>query len=296
MKILAIVVLLYFPFQFNFNLECCNKPLHQDKEEVTSQIRVLSYNIRYNNPDDGINAWPNRSDSVSDIIGVRVKPDIVGLQEVLKDQLDDLEERLPAYASVGQGRDDGKDAGEFSPIFYRPDKFELIENDMFWLSETPDVPGSKSWDAAITRIVTWALFLEKETNQKFYVYNTHFDHRGEHARLMSARMLVSRIVEIEEDIPVIVTGDMNVQESSEVYSVFTEKSVLLDARYVSKNGHQGPTTTSNNWEELRPPESRIDYIFVRSVSNVVNHVILDDRYDGRFPSDHLPVMADIVLK
>lgn len=296
MKILAIVVLLYFPFQYNSSLECCNKLLNQDEEEVTSQIRVLSYNIRYNNPDDGINAWPNRSDSVSDIIGVRVKPDIVGLQEVLKDQLDDLEERLPAYASVGQGRDDGKDAGEFSPIFYRPDKFELIENDMFWLSETPDVPGSKSWDAAITRIVTWALFLEKETNQKFYVYNTHFDHRGERARLMSARMVVSRISEIEKDIPVIVTGDMNVQESSEVYSVFTEESVLLDARYVSKNGHTGPTTTSNNWEELRQPESRIDYIFVRGVSDVLNHIILDDRYDGRFPSDHLPVMADIVLK
>lgn len=109
-------------------------------------------------------------------------------------------------------------------------------------------------------------------------------------------MLVNRISEVRDDIPVIVTGDMNVRETSGVYAVFTDETGLYDARYASETGHKGPTTSSNNWKELRSPESRIDYIFVRDVARVLNHRILDDRYDERFPSDHLPVITDIVLQ
>ncbi|MEX0773285.1 MAG: endonuclease/exonuclease/phosphatase family protein [Balneolales bacterium] len=259
------------------------------------QITVMSYNIRYDTPSDGINAWPHRKDKVAEMIGQKYQSDIVGLQEALKSQIDELEEQLPEFAWVGMGRADGKDAGEFSPIFYKKDRFEVLEDNTFWLSETPDVPGSVSWDSAITRVVTWARFREKNTDLEFIVFNTHFDHRGEQARIESARMLVSRVSEVPENIPVIITGDLNVPESSEVYDVLTGAPGLMDARYASQTEHEGPTATFNSWDELRPPGSRIDYILVRGGVGVLNHRFLDDRYDGRFPSDHLPVISDIVL-
>ncbi|MEX2396513.1 MAG: hypothetical protein WD491_05775, partial [Balneolales bacterium] len=129
------------------------------------QVTVMSYNIRMNTESDGINAWPHRKDHVAEMIGSKYLPGVAGLQEVLKGQLDDLQERLPEYAWVGQGRDDGKEAGEFSPIFYNTNKFEVIEDQTFWLSETPEVPGSISWDAAITRVVTSARLKDRDTGR-----------------------------------------------------------------------------------------------------------------------------------
>jgi endonuclease/exonuclease/phosphatase family metal-dependent hydrolase len=274
----------------------CGTASDQDRQAAgDASMHIMSYNIRYDNPRDGINAWPHRKDHVAEMISDRYNSDIAGLQEALRGQIDDLQERLPGYAWVGVGRDDGEDGGEFSPIFYRTDRFELLEHDTFWLSETPDVPGSMSWDTAITRIVTWARFRDQETGREFYLFNTHFDHRGQQARIESARLMVDRIAAVPRDIPVIVTGDLNVRETSEAYAVFAETPGLHDARYTSETGHEGPTATFNNWEELRPPESRIDYIFVRDGIRVRSHAILDDRYDGRFPSDDLPVLAEVVL-
>lgn len=260
------------------------------------QVTVMSYNIRMNTESDGINAWPHRKDHVAEMIGSKYLPGVAGLQEVLKGQLDDLQERLPEYAWVGQGRDDGKEAGEFSPIFYNTNKFEVIEDQTFWLSETPEVPGSISWDAAITRVVTSARLKDRDTGREFYFLNTHFDHRGEQARIESAKVMVDYISTLPEDIPIIVTGDFNVPETSEAYAVMMGAPNLFDARYASETEHQGPTATTNNWEEMRPPESRIDYIFIREGVRVLNHRILDDRYDERFPSDHLPVIADVELR
>ncbi len=260
-------------------------------------ITVMSYNIRFDNPNDGINAWPYRKDHVAEMMGPdKYGTDIVGVQEALRHQLDELQERLPNYDWVGVGRDDGKDAGEFSPIFYRIDRFSLVATNTFWLSESPDYPGSKSWDTAITRIVTWARFSDTQTGKDFYVLNTHFDHRGQQARYESSKMIIEKIGLMDPAIPVIVTGDLNVTEGNDAYKLIRDAESLHDARYVSETGHQGPTATFNNWEELRPPESRIDYIFVSDGIRVLNHRILDDRYDDRFPSDHLPVISDIVLQ
>lgn len=262
---------------------------------IAEPITVMSYNIRLDTSADGINAWPYRKDAVAQMIGPKYEGDIIGLQEVLKRQLDDIQARLPDYAWVGVGRDDGRDRGEYSPIFYRTDRFRLLATNTFWLSETPELPGSRSWDAAITRVVTWARFEDLSSGGQLMFFNTHFDHRGEQARVESSQLLLNRLVGIAGDTPFILTGDLNVQESEQAYKVLADSNLLDDARYVSETGHQGPTASFNDWETLRPAESRIDYIFVGSGIGVLNHRILDDRYDGRFPSDHLPVVSDIVV-
>jgi endonuclease/exonuclease/phosphatase family metal-dependent hydrolase len=259
-------------------------------------MKVMSFNIRYNNPDDGPNAWPHRKEAVTDMIGRRYKADIAGLQEVLYGQLNDLTDELSDYEWVGVGRDDGHRAGEYSPILYRKDKFRLIATNTFWLSDAPRIPGSKSWDAAVTRIVTWATFEVIQTGRQFNFYNTHFDHRGTQARTESAKLLVELISEIGADLPTLITGDFNAREQSEAYKILTQSPFIEDARYVSESGHEGPTTTTSNWLEPHEPESRIDYIFTSDDIRVLNHKIVDDRYGARFPSDHFPVLSDIVLR
>ena len=280
----------------------CTSMAFQPSEKVnvnnsdSESITVMSYNIRFDNPNDGINAWPHRKDAVAEMMGPKYGSDIIGVQEALRHQLDEIQERLPGYSWVGVGRDDGRNAGEFSPIFYNDDRLDLVATNTFWLSENPHTPGSVSWDAAITRVVTWAKFTDLVSEQNFYVINTHFDHIGEQARVESSKMMIDFISDLDENIPVIITGDFNVPETSEAYSVMADAPGIKDARYASETEHEGPTATFNNWEELRPPESRIDYIFVTDNIRVLNHRILDDRYDGRFPSDHLPVISDVVLE
>src|SRR6056297_2032192 len=169
--------------------------------DSSSTITIMSYNIRYDNPDDGINAWPNRQDHVAEIMADIYSADIIGVQEALKHQLDDLQARMPGYSWVGVGRDDGRDKGEFSPIFYKTDRFDLIATNTFWLSQTPDRPGSRSWDAAITRIATWARLSDHESGREFYVINTHFDHRGEEARVKSAQLITEFIGGLDDGVP-----------------------------------------------------------------------------------------------
>ncbi|RJP24856.1 MAG: endonuclease/exonuclease/phosphatase family protein [Candidatus Omnitrophota bacterium] len=269
--------------------------------EEPQAIRVMSYNIRYNNPGDGINAWPNRKDHVAEMIGAKHRADFAGLQEVLKGQIDDLAERLPNYAWIGVGRDDGWQKGEFSPIFYRKEQFELLQTNTFWLAETPEIPGSKSWDTSITRVVTWGKFKDLKTDHEFYHFNTHFDHRGQKAREESAQLVWKKIKAIAGDAPTFFTGDFNTRENSKPYEILAGKdseSDLIDARYVSKTVHRGPTASTSGaegWTKIGPNESRIDYIFIRNGISVLSHQILDDQYDGRYPSDHLPVLAEIVI-
>ncbi len=266
-------------------------------------IRVMTFNIRYNNPDDGVNAWPNRKDRVAEMIGARYEAGLAGLQEVKKDQLDDLIERLPEYDCTGVGRDDGKTGGEYTPIFYRKDRFQYLGGNTFWLSETPDVIASKSWDTSLTRIATWARFKDRKTGKIFYMFNTHFDHRGQQARKESAKLIWKKITEIAGSTPVVLTGDFNCRESSQPYAVLTGKlpigngtfSGLTDARYVSNTPHEGPTSTFTNWKEHGPPETKIDFIFIGNQIRVWTHKILPDKFGEYYPSDHLPVLADVSL-
>jgi len=261
-------------------------------------LRVMTFNIRYNEPRDGVNAWANRKTKVADVIRFH-KADLVGVQEALSDQLKDLEKLLPDFAWCGAGRTDGKTSGEYSAILYRKSRFKLVETKTFWLSETPEKAGSKGWDANLPRIVTWAKFQDLKTKKTFYHFNTHFDHIGKQARTESSKLVLAQIPKIAGKFPFVVTGDFNAKEDTNVYRILTGKEnagnfKLTDARYVSKNGHFGGDSTFNEFKELIPA-MKIDYIFVGDKTQVSEHGVLSDRWDGLWASDHLPVLAEIVL-
>jgi endonuclease/exonuclease/phosphatase family metal-dependent hydrolase len=260
-------------------------------------LRVMSFNIRYNEPRDGVNAWPNRKTKVSDVIRFH-KADLVGVPEAQFNQLQDLEKLLPDFAWCGVGRD-GAEKGEFSAVFYRKSRFKLLATETFWLSETPAKIGSKGWDANFPRIVTWANFQDRQTKKKFFFFNTHFDHIGAKARAESAKLLLAEVPRIAGKLPFVITGDFNATEDTDVYRILTGKEEagafkLLDGRYLSRHGHFGGISTWNAFKELEP-NRKIDYVFVGAGTKVLEHGVLSDRWEGLWASDHLPVLAELVF-
>jgi endonuclease/exonuclease/phosphatase family metal-dependent hydrolase len=261
-------------------------------------LQVMSWNIRYDNAGDGENRWRNRKDWVAEII-LREKIDLAGFQEVLAGQYKDLQDRLPEMNAYGVGRDDGKSAGEMVPIFYRKSRFELLDQGTFWLSPTPDKPGSKGWDAALPRITCWLKLKDRETKETFFVLNAHFDHRGNEARRESAALIAKQIREQFAAHPVIFMGDLNSSSNSAAYKTLTsggdaDKPALRDA-YIHAKAKEGPDSTWNNFQRIAPG-SRIDYLFASE--NIVFEQLrtLTDQRDGRFPSDHLPVVVKLEMK
>lgn len=257
------------------------------------QMNIMSFNIRYNNPKDGINAWPNRIEMVNGLLKFH-EPDIFGLQEALYDQITDIKKGLPGFEWFGVGRDDGKKRGEFSPIFFNKAKFILIENGHFWLSENCEEPGL-GWDAACNRIVTWGKFQSKITGKQFLVFNTHFDHRGDEARKNSAFLIRDKIKEISKDqgLPAILTGDFNLPPDSDPINLI--KGFMKDSREVSETQPYGPIGTFNSFDWNASMEGRIDYIFVQGPIKVLKYAVLTDAKEQRFPSDHLPVLVKVQL-
>jgi endonuclease/exonuclease/phosphatase family metal-dependent hydrolase len=267
-------------------------------EALAEPMNTMTWNIRYNNPADGDNSWPKRKDWVAKII-IKNNVDIAGFQEVLVDQLEDLQVRLPEMDVYGVGRDDGRNAGEFTPIFFRRDRFELAEKSTFWLSPTPDKTASRGWDAALPRIASWVKLKDLRTGTMFYVMNTHFDHRGPQARAESAVLLLKQLREHFVDHPVILTGDLNTTPDSPPYDTLTGKGTQTDAVYFDAYRHsaqkpQGPDSTWNGFEAI-VPHRRIDFVFTTKTVTVERFRTLDDNRDGRFPSDHLPVIAELEL-
>jgi endonuclease/exonuclease/phosphatase family metal-dependent hydrolase len=259
---------------------------------AASSVNVLSFNIRYNNPDDGEHAWPNRKGMVASVVRFHAA-DLVGMQEVLRSQIDDLTVLLPNYSWYGVGRNDGKNSGEFSPIFYRRDRFQLLDSGEFWLSENPDQIGSKSWDAALPRIATWVKFRDRESKQEFIHLNTHFDHRGEVARTRSAELILDQLKILSGNMPVVVTGDFNVPPESAAYVTMT--SMLVDSKLESVSEPHGPEGTFGGFTvKVGDTGDRIDYVFVAEGTKVLRYAALSDQWDGRYPSDHLPVLAEII--
>ena len=263
----------------------------------TSPLRIMSFNLRYDTPNDGVNAWPNRRDWVGALISFH-EADAVGVQEALVGMLRDLDTRLPGFDRVGVGRADGREGGEFSAILYRTGRLTLLDSGTFWLSPTPEVPGSKGWDAALERIATWARFRDRASGCTYLHLNTHFDHIGEMARQESARLIRRRLATLAGGDPVIVTGDLNSDPRSAPYRILTRDTIadaippLLDAFFASATGHYGPTSS---WTEFRAiePDRRIDYVLVSPGARVLSHGILTDSWNDRFPSDHLPVLATV---
>jgi endonuclease/exonuclease/phosphatase family metal-dependent hydrolase len=256
----------------------------------TQDLIVASYNIRYNTPNDGENAWPERKEQVKGLIRYH-EFDLFGTQEGLIGQLEDLGE-MQEYAFTGVGRDDGQQAGEHSAIFYRTDRFELLDSGDFWLSETPDEP-SYGWEAKHRRICSWAKFNDQLTGKTFFVFNAHFDHQAVEARRQSGILVVEKMKEIAGDAPILFLGDLNSTPDTE--QIITIKTFLKDAYEVSEMPAYGPVGTFNSFDFHAPMERRIDYIFVSGHFSVQKYGVLTDSYDQKYPSDHQPVVAKVVI-
>jgi endonuclease/exonuclease/phosphatase family metal-dependent hydrolase len=252
-------------------------------------LEMITYNIRYDNPNDGENIWENRKSKMAGLLNY-YEPAFIGIQEGLLHQVEYLDQSLPAYDYIGVGRDDGEQEGEYCAIFYNKSFFKVILDSTFWLSETPDTP-SNGWDANLNRICTYGLFENLRTKQKIWVMNTHFDHQGKMARENSARLISGRIDRINEDnLPLVLMGDFNATAADKPIQILTAK--LSDAAKISEKPLYGPPGTSNgfrNDEIVR----RIDYFFTENMK-VLSYAHIDDRRDNNHHiSDHLPVLMII---
>jgi endonuclease/exonuclease/phosphatase family metal-dependent hydrolase len=261
----------------------------------TNDLKVMTFNIRYDNPSDNEYSWANRKEMVFEVLQ-KYNPAIIGFQEALKGQVDQIRAYLTGYKYTGVGRDDGKTAGEFAVVFFDSLRFEKKGGSTFWLSETPDIPGSKSWNAACTRIVTWVRLLDKKENRILVVFNTHFDHISEQARLESARLLLTKIKQIAGQETVILTGDFNSTDTSAAYGLLTSQnslSAMLDTRKLAGKNATGPPYTFIGFPFHPEKDEIIDFIFmsVNSDLKVIKNSIIDFNRNGRYPSDHLPVLT-----
>jgi endonuclease/exonuclease/phosphatase family metal-dependent hydrolase len=258
-----------------------------------SSLRVVTFNLRYDTEEDGPDAWPNRRADVVRFLRYH-RPDVVCLQEALPDQFDYLRDRLDRYDWTGVGRDDGERGGEHVPVGYDGDRFGAAEADSFWLSESPNVPGSVGWDAKLPRVVTRVSLRDGDAGgAPLHVAGVHLDHRGERARAEGASLLRRRLGRL--DGPVVVAGDCNCGPESEPYRRLTtadgDGPRLRDAKRVSDGGHHGPAETFHGF--TGDPTERIDYVFVRGC-DVDLHATLTDRTATGYPSDHFAVAADVV--
>jgi endonuclease/exonuclease/phosphatase family metal-dependent hydrolase len=254
-------------------------------------FNIITYNIRMNTPSDGENAWPLRKEKVAGLLKFH-EADIFNVQEALPEQMDDLIAFFPDFEHVGVGRDDGKRAGEHMAVFYNKARFEKITDGMFWLSETPDKPGL-GWDACCNRTVTWIKLKDKITKKTFYVFDTHFDNRGVKAREESAKQILKAIKEInKESLPLIMTGDLNLVKSAEPVQLILKE--LNDAMDKTVAPHYGPAGTSGGFD-VKVLQRKIDYIFINDKATVLRHGHLSDSFGLFYPSDHIPVLAEIQL-
>lgn len=258
-------------------------------------LYVGTYNIRYKNKDDSIkgNVWTKRCQVMCDQINFE-SPDVLGMQEVLVEQLHDFQRLLDNYSSIGVGRDDGKEAGEYAAIFYKNDRVKLLDSGNFWLNETPDVP-KLGWDAACIRICTWGKFKDLRTKKKFYFFNLHMDHVGVVARREAAKLVVSRIKEMAQDAPVVLTGDFNVDQTDEIYGIFTHSGILKDS-YENARIRFAENGTFNSFKVETKTDSRIDHVFVSPSFKVEAYGLRTDSYwakGRRNLSDHYPVFVKL---
>lgn len=263
-------------------------------QQQPTEITWGTFNIRYDNPADSLNNWQYRKDNVAEFIK-KQGIDIVGMQEVLYNQLEDLKSRLPEYAEVGVGREDGKTKGEYAPLFYKKDRFEVLDSNTFWLSQYPDSVGFIGWDGACTRIATWAKLKDKKNGKVFMAVNTHFDHVGTEARRKSALLIIEKIKEIVGDQPAVLTGDFNVSDQSEAYETITTNEFVLKDAYKEAAQREGVSYTFHDFGRI-PADSceKIDFIFVTPQIKVQDSYIPQEaKQAGDFLSDHNPEVVHL---
>lgn len=259
-----------------------------------SEITYATFNIRLDHSGDSLNNWKYRKDTVASFIHAQ-DLDIIGMQEVLHNQLEDLKARLPEYAEVGVGREDGKTKGEYAPIFFKKDRFEILDNNTFWLSQYPDSVGFIGWDGACTRIATWAKIKDKKNGKIFMAVNTHFDHVGTEARRKGALLIIEKIKEIVGDKPAILTGDFNVNELSEAYKTLTTNSFVLKDTHKEAENTSGVNYTYHDFGRLNPDSrDKIDFIFITPQIKVKNSYIpKEGTKSDKHLSDHNPVIVKL---
>jgi endonuclease/exonuclease/phosphatase family metal-dependent hydrolase len=257
---------------------------------MAQEMTVMTYNIRYDNPGDKENRWDNRKEALTDQIQF-YEPLVFGVQEAQKHQMNYMDSILMDYTYVGVGRDDGKEGGEYSAIFYRSSELDTLMTGTFWLSDNPTRP-SKGWDAAFPRVCTYARFSYQKN--EFWVFNTHFDHKGSKAREESARLILRQIRRLNNDnYPVILMGDFNANDNEAPIQVIEQ--MLQDSRKTAELFY-GPETTFNGFSLDYDPSNRIDYVFHSSEIIVQRKAILAQLIEKRFPSDHFPVIVNIRLE
>lgn len=258
---------------------------------ATSQTLITgTFNLRLDNPRDSGNLWADRKSYVGNLIRFH-DFDLFGTQEGFKNQLDDIQQQVPEYARYGVGRDDGNTKGEHSAIFYKKDKFILLKSGDFWLSETPEKPGY-GWDARINRICSWIQLKEKQSGKTFYCFNVHYDHQAMVARRESSKLLLAKIKTIAGNQPVILTGDFNGNHNTEWYLSIANSGVLRDTYREVKYPYVNNGTFQNFGRNLNANDI-IDHIFITQHFSVKRWGVLTDSYNGKFPSDHFPVLAEV---
>ncbi len=288
MRLLPLFLFLITACTFGFL--AMDEPMEKKKAENQTFV-VMSYNIRMNTEADGVNAWPLRKDKVAGLLQFH-EADLFGVQEALPEQVADLVTAFPDFDHVGVGRDDGVSKGEHMCIFFRKSRFEKLADGTFWLSETPEKPGM-GWDAACNRTCTWIRLKDKETGKEFMHFNTHLDHRGTVARREGSKLILKKIAEINtKGLPMILTGDFNAVKTDEPIRIIM--AVLLDSREKCTTKPYGHEGTSGGFDVKLMPRI-IDYIFINNQVNIVRHGFLSDCWGLYFPSDHLPVLAEVNL-
>ncbi len=269
--------------------------------DKTTHVNWATFNIRMDTSYDSLNAWQYRKDTVASYI-LAQNIDIVGMQEVLYNQMQDLAERLPDYEHVGVCRDDGDKEGEASPIFFNKNKFKALDSGTFWLSQYPDSVGFIGWDGACCRIATWAKLEDLKNGNVFMAVNTHFDHVGVEARKNAALLIIDRIKQIVGDKPAVLTGDFNVDDKSEAYATITTNEFVLNDAHKVAEQTSGVAHSFHNWgRKAEEQRSQIDFIFTTPGIRVLkSHIYEEHKIDSLKPetrwgyiSDHNPVVAEI---
>lgn len=260
--------------------------------EPDNALTVMSFNLRYGTANDGENSWPNRDHLVIRVFRDR-DAQIVGVQEALAFQLNEITAEFPHYAVIGVGRDDGKTKGEYAAILYDTRRFAVDTSGTFWLSDTPEIVASTSWGNSITRICTWARLIDRDSGQALYVYNAHYDHRSQESREKSSALILQQIASRVHDDPLVLMGDFNAGESNLAITSINDSELIHAYRAL----HPDETTvgTFNSFDGASDGEM-IDHIFVSPGLKIIAADIDRTNHNARYPSDHFPVWASFKLR
>lgn len=261
---------------------------------LAQSINVATFNIRQRNTKDIGNMWADRKDYVIQLIKFH-EFDIFGTQEGFIDQLQDIATGLPNFKYIGVGRDDGHEKGEHSAIFYNTKKFKVLDSGTFWLSENDIFTPQKGWDAVLPRICTWGIFKNLENGKKFILMNTHFDHIGKEARKQSALLMLTKAKEFAKNLPLIIMGDLNVNQNDEAYFTLSKSNIVADTYDLAQYNYAS-NSTFHNWGKSIKYAERIDHIFTTSQFEILKYGILTDTFNSKYPSDHFPVMVKLKWK